>query len=216
MAYACERRFDVVSIRPTEQHLGVTILRPEAMTDEDRGVLGHSIHNLPPEVRWKYETNALILLAGSMGGLLAIGSGFADRVDDELALENVRELREGVGLEQLNDRERVVLAAAESPNHASVSDDDQVYNLAMLLLSEDDRQARAYTAWLRTVAASYVMWPTFRAGVDALVPVLLDRDVVSGDEAWDLIATATTRRASAKSTVRTPSGVCSRAQGSIG
>jgi hypothetical protein len=185
MAFFSDVRFDVVSIRPTELHLGVTLLEPQEFTDEERGAVGRSIHNLPAEMRRKHELNALILLAGSIGGMLATDSGFIDdAVDDELALENVQVLREGVGLDQLGERERLLLAAAESRDDAPPTDWDQTFNLGMYLGNEDERLARSYLGWLRHVAARYVVWPPFRRGLDATVPVLLQRDVIPGDEAW--------------------------------
>lgn len=180
MALSLGMTVAAITIRPAPgRHLGAMIHDPPPRVAERKGPFGISASGLRREV----EDYVRVCLAGQQGELLIPHSGFADSSDVDDALAHLRTLDVGAKPSTMTERERNALAIAETRPVDEVIDDESAVLLRETALTDDGALAAAHLGWLRVETARRVFDPAFRAVVDALVPALLEREVLGGIEA---------------------------------
>jgi ATP-dependent Zn protease len=175
VAFIFGRRVEVVSIRPTMQWGGVVFSRPTKVHDDEAESLGAPVMFLPARLRRDIEQDVVMTLAGDLGEELRFGrrSGYGLTKDETVADEVVRELA-------LSAKQRAMLALGDEP--AAAGDDDWSMAVRMTAALTSELEATAYLGFLRAAARAVVFSPQCVRLVEALVPVLLERDVVGGGE----------------------------------
>lgn len=184
MAYELGRPIEVVSIRPSKRYSGVAL----HIGARYRGGWQVGIPAIlqPAEPRRILETRICILLAGQIGEDLLWrrdrwGTSEDERRAETAALEFAR----------LSKRETAVLTEVETRDEPLTSDEVNARELAEAM---SGAEAAEHLGYLKAVTRSIVTSTGFLRLVDALVPVLLDQDGVSGRACRELFRNVDMKR----------------------
>jgi hypothetical protein len=177
-----DRPLAIVSIRPGQFYTGVT-----RWESADRGWVDSFDPGLPAlleptNVRKAIEREIVISLAGPIAGSLAvITTGYYEPAACEVEAE-----REAAGLAALTPRAQELVVALEG-EPGGVQDEESARHLSHAL-TWDDNEAAMHLAWLRVTARNLVISRWYR--VAALADVLLERRVLDGDSAVQILSSA--------------------------
>jgi ATP-dependent Zn protease len=175
VAFIFRRRVELVSVRPAMQWGGVVFSRPTRVSDDETLSLGEPVMFVPHRLRRDVEQSVVMTLAGDIGEELRFGrrTGYGLTADEMRAAEVVR----GVAL---SAKERLLLARGEGPEHAG--DDDWSFAVRMTAAVTSELEATAYLGFLSAAARAVVFSSLCVRLVEALVPVLLEREVLGARE----------------------------------
>jgi hypothetical protein len=182
-----------VSIRPGDHFRGVTrFTLPWRPLDEVDGILArrdpsgtllerYGIQPVPlfdPELRRKVETEMMVTLAGAAGEWWA-GPPESGYVADDLDRERAEKLASDlIGLSESQAASLADLEQRELP-----CDWDNAFREASMLEAGDDLAAGALVRWMELGTQRIVATQLFGRLVGALMPVLLQAEVLSGEDA---------------------------------
>jgi hypothetical protein len=175
-----------VSIRPGEHYAGISLGNEAAIPDRYLAKIGWPVVRLPAELRRYVERAVMVALVGRMAEALVRPpeTGYVALPRDELQAERLARLA------TLGVREAKRLAEAD---HELAPDEQRARELVWALAGDVDEGA-AYLNWLRAATVSLVRAGEFGRLVEALVPVLLEHEVVSGRLARQVLREARERR----------------------
>lgn len=176
MAHTLGRPVTVASIRPTSTYDGIA-------SHERLGFDGVEVEEYvclpvvlwPDRVRAAVETDILIALAGPIAESLAgePSSGYVTPHSDELAARELLEPSAAAYLDEL-----------EARTEPFETDDEAAVNLSRALAGESVTQ---HLSFMRAEARRIVFSHTFRRHHAMLMPRLLDRGALSGEQMLDII-----------------------------
>jgi hypothetical protein len=175
MAWFLDHRPGAVSIRPGAHYRGITFPgQSHRRLTVDSGTFIHKPLPLwPAAERRALEIDVLVALAGEVAarpyiGVTAGPAPALSRVPAALTSGELRQIREAEGTKHQTDWERA-------------------NELVDALAGES---ADAYLAWLRGMTEDIVRTGRFRALVDALIPVLLEHEMVGATTVRRVLAAA--------------------------
>jgi hypothetical protein len=176
VAHITKRPIEVVSIRPGPSWSGVCFTREHPVRDADLDQLHLPVPLQPARLRKAVELRIIGCLAGRIGeelGAFYPHGSAATSTDDAAAMA----LAEAA---TLTPEQKELLRRGDNPEKRPSTDDEEAAALAGALAGRDE--ATSYYGWLRATTRSMVYGERCRRLVYALVPVLLEREVVGAAE----------------------------------
>ena len=182
-AYVFGRPVSLVSIRPGAHFLGVTTWTPGRFPGE--APVDIPAIMWPAKARRAIETSIVVSLAGSLGAMLSgwpEEDGYRAPPDEDEAERSARVLA------GLSERETATLAGLESATEPIPADDERARRLSWAIAGTSE--AGLHLAYMRGVTRSLVYNPNFGRLLEALVPELLERGVLSGRRVREILSAA--------------------------